>query len=431
MKNNRREFLKFAGLAGVGLSGAGLPAYAASSEQKTGAGLPERSNLLPDQRFNMSGYAAPKLEKVRIGHIGQGGRGAGVVQRLPQIEGAEIRALCDLLPERSAAAAARLKKIGAVDPTLYTGSEDAWKKVCERDDIDLVYISTPWKLHTPIAVHAMNHGKHAVAEVPAALTIDECWQLVEASEKNRRHFMMAQNTCYDFFEMLTLNLARQGFFGDIIHGEGAYLHTFPFDPKQKIKTWRIQENAARNGNLYPTHGIGPVCQAMNINCGDRLDFLVSVSSSDFRMRSEFNQAAMADDFWKPVAAQANLTHRGNINTSAIGYHGVQQLPALINDLDAQNPIYDRSNLGHGFRGNYYFDAFVGYRRRLRANRVGAIFQLNVRNLQKGGRLQTVAAFPDARPAPTASSIRDSSSCRRRLNCRRGDRRLEIQMANFR
>lgn len=130
--------------------------------------------------------------------------------------------------------------------------------------------------------------------------------------------MMAQNTCYDFFEMLTLNMARQGFFGDVIHGEGAYLHTFTFDPNQKEhRVWRVAENAARNGNLYPTHGIGPVCQAMNINCGDRLDYLVSVSSSDFIMKDALNRAAATDEYWKPVAAQARMTHRGNINTSAI------------------------------------------------------------------------------------------------------------------
>ena len=318
MTNNRRDFLKLAGLASVGLSGAALSSRAAASEQNAGAGMSDRSNLRPDQRFNMAGYAAPKLATVRVGHIGQGGRGSGVVNQLPKIEGVEVRALCDLVPERSEAAAARLKKAGVtVEPTLYTGSEDAWKKVCERDDIDLIYVSTPWRLHTPIAVYAMNHGKHVVVEVPAARTVDECWQLVESSEKNRRHLMMAQNTCYDFFEMLTLNMARQGFFGDIIHGEGAYLHTFPFDPARKLRTWRIEENAERNGNLYPTHGIGPVCQAMNINCGDRLDFLVSVASNDFRMKEEFNQAAAKDGFWKPIASQANATHRGNINTCAI------------------------------------------------------------------------------------------------------------------
>src|SRR5690606_38454870 len=144
-------------------------------------------------------------------------------------------------------------KAGLAAPDVYSGEED-WRKVCERDDIGLIYICTPWKLHTPIAVYAMKHGKHAVMEVPAALTVQECWQLVNTSEATRRHFLMASNVCYDFFELLTHNMARQGFFGDVIHGEGAYLHTFGFNPQNKVKTCRLSENITRNGNLYPTHG---------------------------------------------------------------------------------------------------------------------------------------------------------------------------------
>lgn len=317
MKNNRREFLKIAGLAGVGLSGAGLFSYAASSAKNVGASSADQPRPRSGQRFNMSGYAAPALDRVRIGYIGIGGRGAGAVTRLTRIEGVEIKALCDILPDRAVAGAERLKKVGLPKPDLYTAGENDWKKVCDRDDIDLIYVSTPWKLHAPIAAYAMNHGKHAAVEVPVATTLDECWQLVETSEKTRKHCMMISNVCYDFFEMMVLNMCRQGFFGDIIHGEGAYLHTFGFNPENKIKTWRISENATRNGNLYPTHGAGPVCQAMNINCGDRIDFLVSVSSNDFMMRNEFSKAATTDDFWKPFSAQANKSHRGNINTSAI------------------------------------------------------------------------------------------------------------------
>ena len=316
MKNNRREFLKLAGLTGMGLAGAGSVRRTTAAEGSTPpAGVQPRPSSHP--RFNMTGYAAPRLEKVRIGQLGIGGRGSSALQRLPRIAGAEIRALCDLLPERAAAGAERVRKFGQPAPELYSATEDAWKRVCERDDIDLVYITSPWRLHAPMAIYAMTHGKHAVVEVPAALTVEECWQLVETSEKTRRHCMMLSNTCYDFFELLTLNMVRQGILGEIIHGEGGYLHTFTFDPARKQKTWRLQENILRNGNLYPTHGLGPICQAMNINCGDRMDFLVSVSSDDFKMRDAYGQAAANDDFWKPFAAQAERGHRGNINTSTI------------------------------------------------------------------------------------------------------------------
>ena len=314
MKTNRRNFLKVAGLAGVGLAGAGGAAAAESNPVPPGG----QRRPASQPRFNMWSYAAPRLEKVRIGQLGIGGRGGSALARLPRIEGVEMRALCDLLPERAAGGAERLQKMKhPVVPQLYSGKEDAWKRVCERDDIDLVYITAPWQLHAPMAIHAMNHGKHAVMEVPGVLTVEECWQIVETSEKTRRHCMLLSNTCYDFFELLTLNMARQGFFGELIHGEGAYLHTFTFDPSRKQKTWRLQENIRRNGNLYPTHGMGPVCQALDINCGDRLDFLVSVSSDDFMMRKALQQAAATDDFWKPFAAEASRTHRGNMNVTTI------------------------------------------------------------------------------------------------------------------
>jgi len=311
MKNSRRDFIKLTGLAGLGLAGplATTGGSVTSSQQ-------DKPKQTHEQRFNMSGYAAPKIETVRIGNIGIGNRGSAALSRLTRIEGVEIKAVCDVVPERAGASLERFKKV-PYKPDTYSGREDEWKKVCERKDIDLIYITTPWRLHTPIAVYAMEHGKHAVIEVPAAITIDECWQLVETSENTRKHCMMLENCCYDFFELLTLNMARQGFFGDIVHCEAAYIHMFTFNPSNKIKTWRQEENIIRNGNLYPTHGLGPVSQIMNINCGDKMDYMVSVSSNDFIMTDLYKKAAASDNFWKPFAEQASKTHRGNMNTSTI------------------------------------------------------------------------------------------------------------------
>jgi predicted dehydrogenase len=133
----------------------------------------------------------------------------------------------------------------------------------------------------------MEHGKHVAIEVPAAETIEECWQLVEVSEKTKKHCMMMENCCYDFFELLTLNMARQGFFGDIVHGEGAYIHNLLNANFTKTggywNMWRLRENASRRGNLYPTHGLGPICQVMDINRGDKMDLLDSMMSKDFMM----------------------------------------------------------------------------------------------------------------------------------------------------
>lgn len=338
MKNNRRDFLKITGLAALGIAGTPF----AGCKHKTGTEtIHDQKDTFKnshDQKFNMWGYAAPKLDKVRIGNIGIGGRGAGALNRLKRIDGAEIKAICDLNPDRIDEGLKRLENIG-YKPDTYSGGQDEWKKVCERNDIDLIYITTSWDMHAPIAVYAMEHGKHAVVEVPAALTTDECWQLVETSENTRQHCMMLENCCYDFFEMLTLNMARQGFFGDIVHGEAAYIHTFSFDPDNTTKIWRRIENINRNGNLYPTHGLGPVCQIMDINCGDKMDFMVSVSGNDFMMADVYKKAAENNDFWKPYAEQAVKTHRGNMNTTTIRTNKGRTI-MLQHDITSPN-VYSR------------------------------------------------------------------------------------------
>jgi len=318
MKNNRRDFLKLTGLVGIGIAGAGIvPGCASTKSDKGKSNLDSirvQTTQKHTQRFNMSGYAAPKIDTVRIGIIGLGARGADTVALLPHIDGIDIKALCDLVPERAESAKKQLASLG-FRPATYSGKQDSWKQLCDRDDIDLVYIITPWHLHVPMAVYAMERSKHVAVEVPAAQTIEECWQLVETSERTRKHCMMLENVCYGLFELLTLNMARQGFFGEIIHGEGAYIHDrFKrfFDKEQT--TWRLQENINRNGNLYPTHGFGPICQIMNINRGGKLDYLVSASSNDFMMGKMADKLSETDDFWK---LYAHKNYRGNMNTTTI------------------------------------------------------------------------------------------------------------------
>ncbi len=308
MKTSRRDFLKVSSLTGIGLATtAASNGYEILNETKI-----SNTNL---QRFNMCGYAAPKLETVRIGFVGLGNRGPDAVKRMSHIEGTEIKALCDIRADNANAVKKTLE--GSVhSPQVYTGKEEEWKKMCDRQDIDLVYIATPWALHAPMAVYAMDHGKHVCIEVPAAKTIDECWQLVNTSERTKKHCIILENCCYDFFELLTLNMIRQGLFGEIVHGEGAYIHTLlesNFSKDNYYDMWRLKENL-RNGNLYPTHGLGPVAQAMNINRGDKMDYLVAVSSNDFQMGAMANELAAKDAFYKPYA---NKNFRGNMNTTTI------------------------------------------------------------------------------------------------------------------
>lgn len=320
MKNKRRDFLKMTGLTGIGLAGGALlPAHGNSTERNDGQqgdAILQQLSGKGNQKFNMSGYAAPKIDTVRIAFIGLGNRGSGAVKRINFIQGIEIKVLCDLRPEKAAAAKESLKD-SIHKPEIYTGGKDEWKKVCERDDIDLIYITTPWYLHAPMAVYAMNHNKHVCTEVPAAITLEECWQLVETSEKTRKHCMMLENCCYDFFEMLTLNMARQGYFGEIIHCEGAYIHDLlagNFAKDKYYDLWRLKQNYTRKGNLYPTHGLGPICQIMDINRGDRMDYLVSVSTNDFMMNNYAKKLAAQDDFYQQFV---NKPYNGNMNTSVI------------------------------------------------------------------------------------------------------------------
>ncbi|MCX6303228.1 MAG: Gfo/Idh/MocA family oxidoreductase [Bacteroidia bacterium] len=326
MKSNRRDFLKAASFAGAGaMTGGFLSGCTPKEVESNLAAILESVKRAHSQKFNMSGYAAPALPVVRVGFIGLGDRGSGAVERLSFIEGVEIKALADLRPAAANASQKYLATIGRPVAKEFSGDNDIWKKLAELPDLDLIYICTPWVWHTQMAVYAMEQGKHVVCEVPISRTVDEAWQLVETSERTKKHCMMLENCCYDFFELLTLNMARQGMFGDIVHGEGAYIHNLmglnfkkPLDDKQSdgayTGMWRLKENASRNGNLYPTHGLGPICQIMNINRGDRLEYLTSMSTIDFTMGKHANELAKGDQFF---AEFANRNYRGNMNTSLV------------------------------------------------------------------------------------------------------------------
>ncbi|UOG77459.1 Gfo/Idh/MocA family oxidoreductase (plasmid) [Hymenobacter tibetensis] len=351
MNQNRRDFLKISGVAGLGFAGSGLLAGCATTEQQPRvAQVANQVKRKYTQRFNMSGYSAPRLDKVRIACVGLGMRGPGAVSRLSCIEGVEIKALCDLVPERAEKVKQALKEQGtAHDPVLYSGKPDSWKAMFDRDDIDLVYITTPWSLHAPQALYAMEHGKHAAVEVPAATTIEQCWQLVETSERTKKHCMMLENCCYDFFELLTLNMARQGYFGEIVHAEGAYIHGLLDLNLDKAKgyqdMWRLKENMTRNGNLYPTHGLGPICQLLNVNRGDAMDYLTSVQTKDFQMFEEVKRRAATDSFYSQFARD---TYRGNMNTTTICTKKGKTM-MVQHDVTTPRP-YSRIHLVSGTKG---------------------------------------------------------------------------------
>ncbi len=315
MGTNRRSFLKLSGLAGIGLL-TGCQQQEKGTPETHLDHIRQQASEKYTAAFNMSGYAAPKIDTVRVGFIGVGNRGSAAVERMSQIGGVVINGICDLRAEKATEAKARIKTSGH-PAKIYAGGDEDWKKMCQEDEYDLIYIATHWKLHAEMAIYAMEHGKHVALEIPAATTVEDCWRLVQTSEKTKKHCVMLENCCYDYFELLTLNLARQGFFGDIVHCEGAYIHDILnsfFDEKKRYDFWRLKENASRNGNLYPTHGVGPICQVLKVNRGNKMEYMSSMSSKDFMINEKAKEMAKTD---KRFEEYVDKPFRGNINISNI------------------------------------------------------------------------------------------------------------------
>lgn len=231
----------------------------------------------PAGATDMVAYAAPALDTVRIGIIGLGMRGQGAVERFAQIDGAEVRALCDIEPSQVAAANKILADLGQPAAAEYSGSE-AWHDLVARPDLDLIYVVTDWKNHAPMGLEAMRAGKHVAIEVPGATTLEEIWDLINTSEETRKHCMMLENCVYDFFELNTLNMAQKGLFGEVLHVEGSYIHNLADFWRAYHGNWRLQFNQENRGDVYPTHGMGPACQLLDIHRGDRMTTLVSMDT---------------------------------------------------------------------------------------------------------------------------------------------------------
>jgi predicted dehydrogenase len=230
----------------------------------------------------MIGQGSKPKDLIRVGYVGVGSMGSGHVRNLLKIDGCQIVAVCDIRPSRTAWAKSAIVDAGFPEPKVYGKDDWDFERMCEKEDLDLVYNAAPWRWHTPISLAAMKNGKHAASEVNIALTIDDCWELVETSEKSRKHCVMQENCCYDHMEMVVLNMVKKGLFGEILHGECGYLHDLRAlltNLKGYQGMWRWHQQVKLNGNLYPTHGIGPMAWCMDINRGDAFDYMVSLSSN--------------------------------------------------------------------------------------------------------------------------------------------------------
>ena len=340
---NRRDFLK-------GTAWMGAAAMAAGCQMnRFGFGT----------GGTMQDYVLKPMKRIRVGFVGIGGRGSGAVHRVSMIPGVDIVALCDKNPDQVkknlAWLAARKYRIV---PKKYIGDE-AYKELCDFGECDVVYCATPWALHQPVALRALLGGKIALVEVTSALTVDESWELVEASEKLRIPCMQLENCVYGEIELLELNLARMGMFGEINHAEGAYIH----DLRAIIPSvgthyntewvWRYGENMAHKGNRYPTHGLVPICQTMGINRGDRFDYLVSLENGPHNVNYEYFKKEFLTDAdprrKDPPAAM------GDMNTTLIKTVNGKSI-MVQHDVSSPRP-YSRINLISGTRGivrNYPF-----------------------------------------------------------------------------
>ncbi|HRE52165.1 MAG TPA: Gfo/Idh/MocA family oxidoreductase [Flavitalea sp.] len=252
---NRRSFAKISATAAIGgaamLSGLSFPKAASAR-----------------------GYQDNK--PVRLGFIGIGGRGSYHLNAALGIEGVEVPAICEVIPKRLQQAKKWIEQSGRPTPRLYGKGVTDFKRLCETEKLDAVICSTSWEWHTPICLAAMRNDKHAVSEVPIAITMDEAWELVETYEKTGKWATIGLE---GFYELAVLNMVQKGLLGDIVHAETGYIHDLrnvKFNPEEE--PWRLQHSINRNGNLYPDHPMARMLPALDINHGDRIDFLVSMSS---------------------------------------------------------------------------------------------------------------------------------------------------------
>jgi glycosyl hydrolase family 109/GFO/IDH/MocA oxidoreductase family protein len=336
-KLSRRELLRTAGLAGIGV--------ATSSVAEAYSSAAEAAQARRSQHQTMIGVRFEPHDVVRLGIIGVGLRGTEVLREFLAVEKVVVNAVCDVVKEKCVRASQLVEKAGQKIPGIYADGERDFERLVARDDIDFVYIATPWEWHVPQVLAALRAGKHVGTEVPAAYTLEDCWNIVEASERARRHCLIMENCCYDDSETTVLNMVRAGVFGDLVHGECAYNHDLReilFENRDE-GLWRRRHHTLRDSNLYPTHGLGPMAQYMDINRGDRFDHIVSMSSTHLGLEAyRKDHVPPGDPKWKEIYKT------GDYNTSIIKTAKGRTI-MLQHNVSTPRP-YDRINLIQGTKG---------------------------------------------------------------------------------
>jgi hypothetical protein len=358
---NRRELMRL-GAAGLGAAAVSVPGLAGATARAGGGeggnavglpvGLSESGRIAlqaPDLGPAPRGpFAAPPIEEVKVGYVGTGLQGSGHVRNLMRIPGCRVTALCDNVPEKVERWQQRFADEGLAVPTGYTRGDWDFVRMCEEEDLDLVYTATPWEWHVPVMLAAMENGKHAATEIPAAYTVEDCWKLVEAAETHEKHCVMMENCNYDRPEMMVFNMVRQGLFGEILHAGCGYLHDLrgiKFEDRNE-GLWRREHSILRNGNLYPTHGLGPIANCVDIDRGDRMEYLVSMSSP-----SRGLQLYALENFPEGDPKRDEQYALGDVNSTLIKTaHG--RTIHLVHDTNLPRP-YSRIHMLQGTKGIFH------------------------------------------------------------------------------
>ncbi len=359
---NRRSFLKLSALTGAFL---GLPFAKGASHPRAEVqqALDAISRTTSPQGKSVMGLQTSPMEQVRVGFIGLGMRGPSHAKQVAGLAPkAKVTALCDLRPDRVSHTSELLRPLGQ-RPQTYSGDTEAWRKMLDQEDLDLVIISTPWRDHVPMALEAMKKGKHVAVEVPAALTLQECWDLVDTAEATQRNCMMMENVCYGEEELWVLNMVKHGVFGTLTYAEAAYIHDLRFlmfdQHKGYQNMWRIRHHLAQDGNLYPTHGLGPVAQYLGIARGDKFAHLVSMSSLEAGLSEHSLTMESDNEFYN----RSDFVH-GDMNQTLIK---TQQGRSILVKHDVVTPRpYSRINALAGTKGYH-----EGYPSRLALDSKGA------------------------------------------------------------
>ncbi len=333
----RRDFLKKTSLSAA--------AFAASTI------LPTRQTARPASSTYMGDFAATPIVNIRAAFIGVGARGGDHLSFFASLPGTEVVAISDLYEDNVLKWKKKAIELGKgqrhTKPKLYFGDPNQWKVMLDEVKPDVVFIATDWNNHAPMAIRAMNSGTHAFVEVPIAVTLQEMWDITDTSEKTRKHCMMMENVNYNRDELMFLNMVRLGLIGEPLHAEAAYIHELRFQQKEELRgtgSWRTLQYAERNGNLYPTHGLGPVAQYMNIARGEDTFKSVVSYSTPARGRSLYTDKNYPSDHkWSALDFKG-----GDMNTSIIKTK-IGRTILLQWDETSPRP-YTRHNLIQGTHG---------------------------------------------------------------------------------